>query len=94
MTKQPTPELLALGGRSEMNNGKNGKARIAIARVGGKNKLISWVDAPDDLFFLVTANSRKVRKQVQPGLLRRFARRPGVKLEPTPITSTTTKVFL
>lgn len=81
MNQQLTPEMLALAGRSETHSA-NGKARVSIARVGGKSKVISWADAPDDLFFMVTPSCRKVRKLVQNRVLKRFARKPANQIEP------------
>ena len=50
MNKQPTAEQLALRTTNGGTVTTNGRARISIARIGDKNKLISWTDAPDDLF--------------------------------------------
>lgn len=33
----------------------NGRAKVAtITRVGGRKQMISWVDAPDDVYFVAT----------------------------------------
>jgi hypothetical protein len=37
----------------------NGKPKVAtITRIGGRKQMISWVDAPDDVFFLATDVTR------------------------------------
>jgi len=56
----------------------NGKPKIAhMTRTGsGRKQVISWMDAPDDLYFRATDTSRKVRKQIPSNELRRIARKP------------------
>lgn len=55
-----------------------GRPKVAtITRLGGGRKhLISWVDAPDDLYFVATDATRRLRRQLSTGELRRWARRP------------------
>jgi len=37
----------------------NGRAKVAtITRVGGRKQMISWVDAPDDVYFVATDTTR------------------------------------
>lgn len=39
----------------------NGRPKVAtITRVGGRKQMISWVDAPDDVFFVATEMTRSV----------------------------------
>lgn len=38
--------------------------------------MISWVDAPDDVFFIATATTKQVRRQLPASELRRGARKP------------------
>ena len=39
----------------------NGRPKVAtITRVGGRKQMISWVDAPDDVFFIATEMTRSV----------------------------------
>lgn len=39
----------------------NGRAKVAtITRVGGRKQMISWVDAPDDVYFVATEATRSV----------------------------------
>ncbi|RWS30945.1 metastasis-associated protein MTA3-like protein [Leptotrombidium deliense] len=55
----------------------NGRAKVAtITRVGGRKQMISWVDAPDDVYFVATDSTRRLRRQLSPVELRRSARRP------------------
>jgi len=43
---------------------------------GGQKTVISWQDAPDDLFFRATTAAKKSRKQLTAVAVRRCARRP------------------
>ncbi|XP_017781721.1 PREDICTED: metastasis-associated protein MTA3 isoform X2 [Nicrophorus vespilloides] len=56
----------------------NGKPKIAhMTRTGsGRKQVISWMDAPDDLYFRATDSSKKMRKQIPTTELRRIARKP------------------
>lgn len=56
----------------------NGKPKIAhMTRTGsGRKQVISWMDAPDDVYFRATDGSKKVRRQVTSSDLRRAARKP------------------
>lgn len=56
----------------------NGKPKIAqMTRTGsGRKQVISWMDAPDDLYFRATENSKKMRRQISLAELRRAARKP------------------
>ncbi|CAG9764004.1 unnamed protein product [Ceutorhynchus assimilis] len=56
----------------------NGKPKIAqMTRTGsGRKHVISWMDAPDDLYFRATENCKKMRRQISSGELRRAARKP------------------
>ncbi|RWS16296.1 metastasis-associated protein MTA3-like protein [Dinothrombium tinctorium] len=55
----------------------NGRAKVAtITRVGGRKQMISWVDAPDDVYFVANETTRRLRRQLSPTELRRSARRP------------------
>ncbi|XP_037271980.1 metastasis associated 1-like [Rhipicephalus microplus] len=65
----PPPPAVPLNG---------GRPKVAtITRLGGGRKhLISWVDAPDDLYFVATEATRRLRRQLSTAELRRWARRP------------------
>ncbi|XP_076306001.1 metastasis-associated protein MTA3-like isoform X2 [Tachypleus tridentatus] len=58
----------------------NGRAKMATIRFGGRKQTISLVDAPDDLYFVATPSTRKLRRQVGMNEVRRAARRPSRKL--------------
>lgn len=52
--------------RAPVGHSINGRAKVAtITRVGGRKQMISWVDAPDDVFFVATENTRLVICLVQ-----------------------------
>lgn len=55
-----------------------GKSRIAtLTRVqGGQRQVISWMDAPDDVFYKATAVTKRMRKKFSTLTLRRAARKP------------------
>ncbi|XP_076317389.1 metastasis-associated protein MTA3-like isoform X1 [Tachypleus tridentatus] len=58
----------------------NGRAKMATIRFGGRKQTISLVDAPDDVYFVATSATRKVRRQLGSSEVRRTARRPTRKL--------------
>ncbi|XP_066996463.2 metastasis-associated protein MTA3 isoform X3 [Anabrus simplex] len=68
-------------GRSVINH-LNGKAKIAsMGRSGNSRKqVISWMDAPDDVYFRSTEGTKKMRRQLTGVELRRAARKPWRKL--------------
>lgn len=41
-----------------------------------KMHMISWIDAPDDVYFLATDATRKLRRQLLPQDFKRAARNP------------------
>lgn len=54
-----------------------GRPKIAtITRVSGRKQMISWVDAPDDVFFIANATTKQIRKQLPQSELRKGARKP------------------
>ena len=54
-----------------------GRPKIAtITRVGGRKQMVSWVDAPDDVFFIANATTKQIRRQLPANELRRGARKP------------------
>ncbi|XP_019870443.2 metastasis-associated protein MTA3 isoform X1 [Aethina tumida] len=61
----------------------NGKPKIAhMTRTGsGRKQVISWMDAPDDVYFRATESSKKARRQVTLAELRRAARKPWRQLK-------------
>ncbi|CAH2002870.1 unnamed protein product [Acanthoscelides obtectus] len=61
----------------------NGKPKIAhVTRTAaGRKQVISWMDAPDDVYFRATEGNKKIRKQVTLAELRRAARKPWRQLK-------------
>ncbi|XP_045483223.1 metastasis-associated protein MTA3 [Harmonia axyridis] len=61
----------------------NGKPKIAhMTRTGsGRKQVISWMDAPDDVYFRATEGSKRMRRQVTLTDLRRAARKPWRQLK-------------
>lgn len=61
----------------------NGKPKIAhMTRTGsGRKQVISWMDAPDDVYFRATEGSKRIRRQVTLAELRRAARKPWRQLK-------------
>ncbi|XP_076442315.1 metastasis-associated protein MTA3-like isoform X2 [Babylonia areolata] len=62
--------------RGLLNHGSlNGRGRMPSMR-GSKMHMISWLDMPDDVFFVATDATRKLRKQLQQTDFKRAARNP------------------
>ncbi|KAL9871272.1 metastasis associated 1-like isoform 3-T6 [Glossina fuscipes fuscipes] len=78
----PSPEqfaaIMAASGQPLPRHHLNGKPKIAqMARTGnGRKQVISWMDAPDDVYFRATEASKKARKILLPIVLKRAARKP------------------
>ncbi|XP_075147431.1 metastasis associated 1-like isoform X1 [Haematobia irritans] len=78
----PSPEqfaaMMAASGQPLSRHHLNGKPKIAqMARTGnGRKQVISWMDAPDDVYFRATEASKRARKFLSPTDLRRAARKP------------------
>lgn len=88
---RPTPEQYAAmmaaaqaAGQPLPRHHMNGKPKIAqMARTGsGRKQVISWMDAPDDVYYRSTEASRKTRRKVPITELRRSARKPWRNLHP------------
>lgn len=60
-------------------HGFNGRDKISMNRAG-KRHLLNWVEAPDDVYFHATDNTRKVRKQLTGIEMRKIARKPWRRL--------------
>jgi len=70
-------ELYGISGLAKSGMVMNGKPKVAtITRIAGRKQMISWVDAPDDVFFIATEATRRIRKQLPANELRKGARRP------------------
>ncbi|XP_030371549.1 metastasis-associated protein MTA3 isoform X2 [Scaptodrosophila lebanonensis] len=78
----PSPEqfaaMMAASGQPLSRHHLNGKQKIAqMARGGnGRKQVISWMDAPDDVYFRATDIHKKTRKILTAVDLRRAARKP------------------
>ncbi|XP_037947868.1 metastasis-associated protein MTA3 isoform X3 [Teleopsis dalmanni] len=78
----PSPEqfaaMMAASGQPLSRHHLNGKPKIAqMARTGnGRKQVISWMDAPDDVYFRANEASKKARKMLPPVEIRRAARKP------------------
>ncbi|XP_022920075.1 metastasis-associated protein MTA3 isoform X2 [Onthophagus taurus] len=61
----------------------NGKPKLShMTRMGsGRKQVISWMDAPDDVYFRATDSSKKHRRQISLVELRRAARKPWRSLK-------------
>lgn len=88
---RPTPEQYAAmmaaaqaAGQPLPRHHMNGKPKIAqLARTGsGRKQVISWMDAPDDVYYRSTEASRKNRRKIPIIELRRSARKPWRHLVP------------
>src|SRR5207249_2249301 len=52
-------ELYGISGLPKSGMVMNGKPKVAtITRIAGRKQMISWVDAPDDVFFIATEATR------------------------------------
>lgn len=61
----------------------NGRPKVTtIARVGGggRKQMMSWFEAPDDVYFVATESTKRLRKACSLLELRKGARRPWKKL--------------
>lgn len=53
------PDFYGSMARNALMNPLNGRAKVAtITRIGGRKQMISWVDAPDDVYFVATDSTR------------------------------------
>jgi len=84
-TQQPVPSKVGKQqSRAYSVNQVTPKGARKIATMtrmaGGQKTVISWQDAPDDLFFRATPTAKKTRKQMTANAVRRCARRPFRKI--------------
>lgn len=57
----PTPPPLMAGVPNLGTPSTPGRAKIAtVSRVGGRPRIISWMDAPDDVYFYATESTKYV----------------------------------
>ncbi|XP_064601539.1 metastasis-associated protein MTA3-like isoform X2 [Liolophura sinensis] len=80
MVNKSTPQQ-----RSSVINHMNGRNRGSNPK-SLKMQMISWIDAPDDVYFVSTDATRKLRKQMSQQEFRRAARNPwrALKIRPPP----------
>ncbi|KAK7075242.1 hypothetical protein SK128_000298 [Halocaridina rubra] len=82
-TTPPLPGVQNLGTTS-----LSGRAKIAtVSRVGGRPRIISWMDAPDDVYFYATDSTKKLRKTLSTNDLKRAARQPWKKIQEKDVSS-------
>ncbi|XP_071518144.1 metastasis-associated protein MTA3 isoform X10 [Panulirus ornatus] len=81
----PTPPLAGVPNLGAPST--PGRAKIAtVSRVGGRPRIISWMDAPDDVYFYATDTTKKLRKSLTTNDLKRAARRPWKKIQETELS--------
>ncbi|XP_040268768.1 metastasis-associated protein MTA1 isoform X1 [Bufo bufo] len=66
--------------RNLLLNGKSYPAKVRLIRGGClppvKRRQMNWIDAPDDVFYMATEDTRKARKLLSSSETKRAARRP------------------
>lgn len=65
-----------------MNHNINGRGKMLPK--GFRMPMISWIDAPDDVYFMATSATKKLRKQLQGHEFKRAARNPWRQLHVKP----------
>merc|ERR1712226_1165595 len=78
----PVNKLQRTDGRQHVPNVVPPKGRVAtLTRIqGGQRQVISWMDAPDDVFYKATPTTKKLRKKIAVVQIRRAARKPFKKV--------------
>ncbi|OXA59815.1 metastasis-associated protein MTA3 [Folsomia candida] len=80
LSSQHLPATAAMNYRTVMNHLNGNKAKMtAVTRIGSRKQIISWMDAPDDLYFVSNSETKKVRRLLSTSELRRLARSPTKK---------------
>ena len=69
----PAMKMQRLDGRTNIVPPKGRVATLTRIQ-GGQRQVISWMDAPDDVYYKATANTKKLRKKLPVVQLRRAAR--------------------
>ncbi|XP_034498070.1 metastasis-associated protein MTA1-like [Ailuropoda melanoleuca] len=66
--------------RNLLLNGKSYPTKVRLIRGGSlppvKRRRMNWIDAPDDVFYMATDETRKIRKLLSSSETKRAARRP------------------
>ncbi|XP_021345443.1 metastasis-associated protein MTA3-like isoform X2 [Mizuhopecten yessoensis] len=60
---------------SVLNHNMNGRGKMPVSK-GMRMHMINWIDAPDDVYFVATDATRKIRKQWSSQDFKRTARNP------------------
>lgn len=82
----PAMKMQRLDGRTNIVPPKGRVATLTRIQ-GGQRQVISWMDAPDDVYYKATASTKKLRKRLPVVQLRRAARKPFkkvIQLPPAP----------
>lgn len=72
-------KLMGLMLRGSVINHMNGRGKALIGR--GRKNVSSWMDTPDDVYFVATDATRKLRKQLNNPDFKKAARKPWRKLQ-------------
>jgi len=75
----PAMKMQRLDGRTNIVPPKGRVATLTRIQ-GGQRQVISWMDAPDDVYYKATAVTKKLRKRLPVVQLRRAARKPFKKV--------------
>ncbi len=75
----PAMKMQRLDGRTNIVPPKGRVATLTRIQ-GGQRQVISWMDAPDDVYYKATAQTKKYRKKLPVVQLRRAARKPFKKV--------------
>lgn len=75
----PAMKMQRLDGRTNIVPPKGRVATLTRIQ-GGQRQVISWMDAPDDVYYKATASTKKLRKRLPVVQLRRAARKPFKKV--------------
>ena len=71
----PAMKMQRLDGRTNIVPPKGRVATLTRIQ-GGQRQVISWMDAPDDVYYKATPQTKKFRKRLPVVQLRRAARKP------------------
>ncbi|VDI23707.1 metastasis-associated protein MTA [Mytilus galloprovincialis] len=74
-SKRPSMGVIRQIG-SVMRHGMRGNVMNHHMNGRGRMQMINWIDAPDDVYFVATEATRKIRRQVNPHDFKRTARNP------------------
>ncbi|CAD7679602.1 unnamed protein product [Nyctereutes procyonoides] len=76
-SRRPSPQGPS---RNLLLNGKSYPTKVRLIRGGSlppvKRRRMNWIDAPDDVFYMATEETRKIRKLLSSSETKRAARRP------------------